>query len=203
MISHEYKFITVNNMKCASVSMCESLSPYSKPDYGHFSAYELKTGIMESPASKRFYNDTKDILLEKRKNWDDYSTIAIIRDPYSHFLSTYLYLKKYKENITFKEYSQIQNDTNYSWLSDWNFTCLYDRISDKDDNIIVDYILRMETLYSDWDSLCEKLSLPKISLRKSNRSHYNNHLDGYYTNTEKEIVKKLYKKDFDYLYGDI
>lgn len=63
------------------------------------------------------------------------------------------------------------------------------------DNLMMDMVLRFETLEEDFDKLCNHLKIKKrLSLRMKS---YHEHFENYYTEETKEIVYKIYKKDFD------
>jgi chondroitin 4-sulfotransferase 11 len=143
-----------------------------------------------------------DIFNQKTKHWNDYFTFAFVRDPYEHFLSVFLYLQKHKAPNTenFHKYAIVQGNTNYSSLSDWNFTGLFDRISDEDDNIIVDFVGRFENLQDDWRVLTQKIGLNNLDLVHINSSDKKGKsLEDFYGEEEREIVRSLYKKDFEKL----
>jgi hypothetical protein len=200
MISHSNKFIFVCNMRVASQSISKSLSPISIYADNHITAKEAKTGIPTSPASIRLCSSDH-ILQQKSSHWEDYFTFAFVRDPYSHFLSTFFYLNKhrYKDTMTFSEYAKLQESTNYSSMSDWDFKGLFDRISDDDGKVIVDFVGRMENMEKDWRYISEKCSLDGIELQHINYSMKGgiDDINRYYTSKEKEIVRKLYHRDFE------
>lgn len=200
MISDSHKFICVCNMRVASQSLSKTLNSYCTYDDSHVSALEMKNGTLLSPASNRIVN--KSIFNKKTQKWDEYFTFGFVRNPYEHFLSVFLYLKKHgvKNTGSFKEYAKIQKETNYSSMSDWNFTGLFDRISDEDDNIIVDFVGRYENLQEDWKKITDKIGLSGVELVYTNYSNKGGtNLDDYYTEEEREIVRTLYAKDFKML----
>lgn len=189
-------------MRVASQSISNSLSPICLYQDKHLTALESKTGVLTSPASIRLCSSDP-ITREKSEKWDDYFKFAFVRDPYSHFLSTFFYLNKYryKESMSFRDYAELQEKTSYSSMSDWDFTGLFDRISDENDNIIVDFVGRMETMLDNWNYISDKCSLAEIKLKHINYSIKGGikDIEHYYTNREKEIVRKLYSKDFEKL----
>ena len=199
MISKTHKFICICNMRVASQSLSKTLTPYCLHNDSHYTALELKTGKFTSPASIRMSTNTN-VLAEFKKIWEDYFKFAFVRNPSDHFLSVYLYLKQHKAKNTecFKNYSKIQEKTNFSALSDWSFTGLFDRISDENDKIIVDFVGKHESIKEDWDFILKKVGIKKLNLLHINKSNKNEKdLEWHYTKTEKDVVKKLYKKDFE------
>ncbi|WP_238991300.1 sulfotransferase family 2 domain-containing protein [Rariglobus hedericola] len=184
----------------ASQSLSHTLKPYCETfDDRHHTAYEVKTGKMLSRASKRL--GVRSVTKSKKKNWDDYFTFGFVRHPYTHFLSVYLYLKKHKVvTLDFASYTAQQKETGYSSLADWNFKGLYDRISDADGNIIVDFVGRFENLAEDWSYVAAKIGLPGLQLHHINQTVGSEmRLSDYYTPVERKIVQDLYRQDFEML----
>jgi len=197
MISHKYKFIFIPNMRVGSQSISHSLKGISLYNDSHHTALELKTGKFTSPASIRLHNS--DVTDQIKQNWDKYYKFAFVRNPYDHFLSIYFYLKKNNvTNLNFNDYCVQQNLEQYSSMKDWSFTNLFNRVSDENGNIIVDFIGKFESFDDDWNKITEKLNLPATALllninKTVNRKKY----DFYYNKNQKDIVYKLYKKDFN------
>jgi hypothetical protein len=202
MISKSKQYIFVANMKTGSQSVSNTLSKYSdSEDDKHYTAMELKNGVFTSPASINCSKHNKHIS-EIKENWNKYFTFAFIRNPYDHFLSLYFYVTKYGDysikhnNISFEDFAKDQLNTNFSVLSNWNFTGLFDRISDEDDNIIVDFVGRMENMEEDWKKISEKIGVNDelLFINKSNRDR---NYKKYYNDDIKKIVEKFYEKDIE------
>lgn len=188
-------------MRVASQSLSHTLKPFCETfDDRHHTAYEMKTGKMLSAASKRL--GVRSVTKAKKKHWDEYFKFGFVRHPYSHFLSVYLYFKKYNtiDAKDFKSYAAMQHDTGYSSLAGWGFKGLYDRISDPDGNVIVDFVGRFENMENDWSHVAEKIGLPDLKLTHINQSaDQGPDLDDFYTDSERRIVQDLYRKDFEML----
>lgn len=63
------------------------------------------------------------------------------------------------------------------------------------DNLMMDMVLRFETLEEDFDKLCNHLKIKKRLLLRM-KSHHE-HFENYYTEETKKIVYKIYQKDFE------
>jgi Sulfotransferase family len=188
-------------MRVASQSLSHTLRPYCETfDDRHHTAYEMKTGKMLSPASKRLQE--KAVTQAKKNNWDEYFTFGFVRHPYSHFLSVYLYFKKHNATNAkdFRTYAAQQKDTGYSSLADWGFKGLYDRICDPRGKVIVDFMGRFENMAQDWAYVAHKIGLPDLKLSHINQTVGEDmRLEDYYTETERQIVQDLYRRDFENL----
>tara|TARA_Y100000593_G_scaffold24469_1_gene48799 strand:- start:579 stop:1370 length:792 start_codon:yes stop_codon:yes gene_type:complete len=71
-----------------------------------------------------------------------------------------------------------------------------DLISNKNQNIETDYILRFEHLNEDWDNMFEDLGYEPPELPKRNGSKHT-HYSEYYDDELIRFVQKLFKKDID------
>ena len=73
-------------------------------------------------------------------------------------------------------------------------------IIDKDDQVIVDHVVRLENLQEDFEAIKQKLNLPKVTLPRLNISKKRQHQDyrKYYDWESKEKVRQLYRDDVRY-----
>ena len=73
----------------------------------------------------------------------------------------------------------------------------YDWISDKNDNILVDFIGRYEKFQDDWRYICKKINISPEDLPVTHKTS-KNHYTEYYDDETREIVAEIYAKDIDY-----
>lgn len=197
MLSHSHNFIFVANMKTATQSIVNSLSPYAEEvDGNHYKAKELKYSKFEGASSKK-QADLHKTAHDTYKYWDSYFKFAFIRNPWDHFLSLYFWIKKHNTKImTFDKFVRDQYDKNYECLSDWNFNGLWDRISE--DNIcIIDHIARFENIDREWEIISEKINIPHKKLCKINTGQRDKNYRSYYTTETQKMVMELYQKDIE------
>jgi hypothetical protein len=183
-------------MKTGTQSIIHKLKNYCDQfDGGHYKAKELKhcsfKGVSKIQADKN-----KSAYLA-HKYWDDYFKFAFVRNPWDHFLSLYYWMKKNgttKKNFT--EFVNQEYNNNYDCLSDWGFTCLWDRISENDE-CIIDYVARFEDIDNEWKIITDKIGIPYSKLNKLNSSSREKNYRDYYTIETKNMVSELYKKDIE------
>ena len=132
---------------------------------------------------------------------------TFVRNPWSRLVSSYFYrLEKneWKNTITFSEYiKNLGNNIEYGKYIVHSLNCL-DWISDKNANILVDFIGKFENLQGDFDKLCDELGIQRETLTHINQTDHK-HYTEYYNEETSEVVAKRYAKDieyFGYKFGD-
>ena len=142
--------------------------------------------------------NAKDIK-EKIKNYDDYHKITVVRNPYDWYVSWYTYRKRQgalvsTQNISFKKYLNLYGNTTNG---------IFKKISDRDDNIIVNTIIRYEDdIEKEFIDLLSKLLNKKIDYKfpKKNISEARKQkpYQDFYDEETKDIVTKLQSKTIKY-----
>lgn len=125
---------------------------------------------------------------------------TIIRNPWDKFISSWKYcLSTKKKSIKDLLLNLPKKEENYH---DWFHLTMNQTeiILDKHNNVLVDKLLKFETLQKDFYELCNILGLPKINLpylRLTKHKEYQK----YFDKETKKLFYKKYKKDitfFDY-----
>jgi len=183
-------------MKTGTQSIIHSLKEYCNEfDGAHYQAKELKNGIF-SGMSKIQANKNKSSYLT-HKYWDEYFKFAFVRNPWDHFLSLYYYMKKNNTTkLDFYSFVKLQYDSKCECLSDWGFTCLWDRVSENDE-CIVDYVGRFEDMDNEWVFISNKIGVPYRKLGKLNTTDRGVNYRDYYNLESKKMVGEMYKKDIE------
>lgn len=138
-----------------------------------------------------------------------YFKFTFVRNPYSRLLSAYLFLKKggmnrnnqkwAEENLspysTFQEFVEgwINPEnvlTYYHFLPQYHFLC------DDRQNLLIDYIGKVENIRKDFENICQKLGIEK-KLLSLNQTSGAIDWKSYYDDQTLEIVARVYKCDFD------
>lgn len=151
-----------------------------------------------------------------RKKFNKFFKFALVRNPWDRLVSSYLYLKGggmnqmdknwALENLnqfsTFEEF--VLNWVNEKNINSWlHFKPQKYWICDKNNNIMVDYLGRLETINRDFLFIRNKIGVKNelIKINSSKRDRY----DKYYNDATIEIVNKIYNDDiklFGYDYDE-
>ena len=189
MISNKYNYIYYHITKCGGTTIESSLLklegiqqqiPYTNLNYDIRKKFNIGCGNQHNlPES---YSDT----LRKQ-----YFSFTFIRNPYDRCLSEFFYLKKMKSkkilNVTFFEYLKHQDKFNTK------FHCLPLHLYTND----CDFIGRFENLQEDFNTICDKIKIPRQQLPHKNKTKHK-HYTEYYDDETKQIVAERYAKDIEY-----
>ena len=211
IFSNQHKFIYISVPKAATRSIINAL--YEEPEF------ELGS-IKSSDQLVKVFSDKKYI---------NYYKFCFIRNPWSRVVSCYLDKIKNTKNHDQKSivdmYRGIKRGLNFSnfvefliskegsdkyadrhWLSQHKF------ITDKNGELLVDFMGKVENLENDWRQVCQKIGLPEVNLPVLNtrqgwkpeetkfiKDQY--YYQEFYNKDTKEKIGERYKKDielFDY-----
>jgi hypothetical protein len=183
IISDSHNFLFIANTKTGSTSIENYLSRYESDHDIICKHCILKTIYKEFPFIK------------------DYFKFAIVRNPFDWVVSWYFFRKNItnKNNtrdISFKEWLVDQNSSAYNFKGIGLTLSQYDIISG-DGSINIDFIGRFENLQGDFDTVCDKIGIPRQELRHRNKSKHK-HYTEYYDDETRQIVSDKYAKDIEY-----
>jgi len=203
-ISHQRKFIFYSNPKCGSESIRKLLNPYSdvfdvkyyqvtdnNPYYSHISPKEVKS-----------------IFEEKKIDYDNYSKFITTRNTYTKMFSLYRMIYKnswYKPNFS-KWLESTASYGNGALTNDkqsrarkYGSYSLENLILDKDSNLLVNKVIKLEQLKEELPSFLKTLDIhihgfqiPVINTRPSKSL-----LTDVYTDNAVQIIEKRYKWELD------
>jgi hypothetical protein len=158
MICHAYSCIFVHQRKCAGCSIIRAfdLDP-SMPDW-HF----MNDGILSpeyEAAPARYFR------------------FSVIRNPWDRFVSGWKYLPSTRERDLHELLADLPREgADYRHLTRPQHAILYG----EDGRLIVDYLMRYETLQRDFDDVCDIIGKPRRTLpheNKGDRAHYADYFD--------------------------
>jgi len=202
LISEKHQFIFIHIYKTAGTSITYALMPYCvsnlkfnlhrllrkfqinhfqpQPYSKHITAKELKSQLGEAEFNRHF-------------------RFSFVRNPWDWQVSLYNFMINHPEHPKHSFIRDLGSFENYiHWRNEKGIFSQKKYLSDADENLLVDYIGKFETLAKDFDVICRKIgiqaSLPH--LHKSKKIPYQN----FYTSETRDIVYNLCKEDIE-LFG--
>jgi chondroitin 4-sulfotransferase 11 len=212
LISHEEpKFIFIHIQKTGGVSISNLLrrySPTTTPGRGlrHISARRA---------------------LKQVENPDDYFKFAFVRNPWDRLVSWYTMIDEARKGVadgtaepmtrrlikknnlfkyvlrcgpTFDEF--VINCTEKQWMGNGYYSFTFNQLrylTDKNGEVLVDFIGRFENLAQDISHVFDKLGLEasQLEIPHENRSAHS-HYSEMYTPETREIVRKRFRRDIEF-----
>ena len=212
LISHEEpKFIFIHIQKTGGVSISNLLrrySPTTTPGRGlrHISARRA---------------------LKQVENPDDYFKFAFVRNPWDRLVSWYTMIDEARKGVadgtaepmtrrlikknnlfkyvlrcgpTFDEF--VKNCTEKQWMGNGYYSFTFNQLrylTDKNGEVLVNYIGRFENLAQDISHVFDKLGLEasQLEIPHENRSAHS-HYSEMYTPETREIVRKRFRRDIEF-----
>ena len=217
MRCEELNILFIDICKTAGHSIRQAFRRKYRAPGNHHSVRNFTAEGCKPKDPKKIYDSTKwnatcDIVTEEDLN--TYRTFSVIRNPYDRLVSLYLWGPKYRK-VSFEIFmSNIKNNV-YNSLNQHHFKSQLEWISDYNDNIKIQKLLRFENLDEDFYNLLEEWNVPQFKLEKLNTAEERiarnpefyaavtygkkRHNYRYYYNSEsRKIAEELYAKDIEY-----
>tara|TARA_Y100001973_G_C5097958_1_gene281071 strand:- start:187 stop:759 length:573 start_codon:yes stop_codon:yes gene_type:complete len=183
IVNHEKKYVFISIAKTASTSIRRRL------------------GYNDDPPPEIYHMFLKDIIKEQPKA-KDYFKFAFVRNPYDRLYSTYINLKydghdwatHLKKKSTFREFVLDFKQSEYC-----NYIHLQPQSSyiKCDENIAVDFLGKYEALNEHFKIVENILKLPNKKLIKLRSASVVPEEPKFYDEGMKQIVRDIYKEDFE------
>ena len=166
--------------------------------------------ILENPTDKSHDHRTYiDILSDNDPEMiENYYSFATVRNPYDRFVSAWEFERQNGREMGFDEtVYEFERRGSFFYTNEDVFWWPQHRFITIRKAILVDKVMRYETLDADWAEVHAEIikrlppyySAPSILLKEENPSVLRGKKpwQDYYTKETKEIVYKLYQKDFE------
>ncbi|MCR9104380.1 MAG: sulfotransferase family protein [Gammaproteobacteria bacterium] len=191
ILSDSHRFIFVAVPKVGSSSTEEVLTPYKAP---------LSDAFNRHATCLKLQRDLPPSV------WEDYFKFAFVRDPYDRMLSWYFYRQReplgapdhprhhlYTGDKTFAQFI-------HGFSSNELMFKQVDFIAPHQGGLLVDFVGRFENLQADFSRICQRLSLPEITLPKVRASGRSSAREvNLWTPELRRIVNDYFREDFELL----
>ena len=194
-ISHEYKFIFVHIPKTAGTTICSSWEGSS-----------LKSICKETGVLGGNHKTALELKEQFRKYWKDYFKFAVVRNPYSRFVSDFFF-SELKPKETFQtQWNDKQAEgllPQLYWISDreqsYQKQSSYDRVDIHYGNLMMDYLCRYENLNQDLETVFNILGIQASAdvLPHFRQTVYKDAYTKYYTQELRSLVSFMYREDIE------
>jgi hypothetical protein len=207
-ISHEYNFLSISIQKTGTKTIRDTLDQI---DNVILSNVDPKSPYYQHVTAQRLKEEFDD----KGWVWDDYFKFTFVRNPWAREVSMYSYKQKmaheWKHGLA-KFSKKIPTDLiqgkncnefikKHPTLKDaimkTHITSQYDFIYDKNGKQLIDFIGKLENLQEDFNTICDKIGIPKQKLPHRNKTKHK-HYTEYYDDETRSIVAEKYAKDIEY-----
>jgi len=133
------------------------------------------------------------------KEYNRYYKVCFVRNTWDYILSTYLWLKEtYKFEYDFNTWiKEGFPETPEREMNIFIKPCQLDWITDKNGEIIVDFIGRFDKFQKDLNKICKKIGKSSFKAPVINSTKHR-HYSCYYNEESKQIITDLYKRDIEY-----
>jgi hypothetical protein len=196
MICNYYNFIFIDICKTAGTAINQSFIKKFKDDK------EIKF------KGKHHSIPNYTIAISSKITAEDiikYRLFTVVRNPYDRIVSLYLWGSGtcYKKCKDFKEFVINVSNNKYKEYNRHRYRPQLHWLMDKNNNVVVDNILRYENLNEDFENLLIKFNIPLFKIKKTNTAFQKTgvnrkHYSYYYDQETKDIVTDLYQVDLDY-----
>lgn len=189
MISHHRKFIFLHIPKCGGTSI-ESF----------FGSWRNKHSKDYFYLGKNRQHFLLNEILDQYPKCSNYFKFAFIRNPFSRIVSEYNYIlsnSKDLKKLPFKDF--VLNLENYlnNTAYEYHNLSLCDYLLNKEGELVVDFVGRLENFQEDFNVVCDKIGIPKQKLPHCNKTRHKHYIE-YYDDETREIIAQKFAKDIEY-----
>lgn len=199
IISHRHKFIFFAVPKTATHAIREALRRHCGPDDWE---QQVLFGEQFLPIPKiakigHGHISVRDIRLQLEPGiWKGYFKFAVVRNPFDRFVSSCFFLNRDKANFADEAAAFMKERLPRQRFQQRVLVRPQHRqLCTLDNQLAMDFVGRYENLQESYDTICDRLGLPRSTLDRKNESQHSKY-DSYYDDELRQLVREFYKDDF-------
>lgn len=218
LISTRHRFLFVHVPKTAGTSIAEALAPHAEArPFTPRAAIRRALPLRQDVATAWFQMHDPASLIRARlgaEAFDGLLSFAVVRDPFGHAVSHYRFLKRYPYRAYREKARRLGFEEFLRWRAGARLhpfrtrVSLFARMSDQAryvvdarDRVLVDRVLRMDRLGTEFPALCRELGLPELPLGRERASDAGDAGPSPELTPEAvRLIRQIYARDFD-LFG--
>lgn len=195
--------------RCGSSTMTSVCRTYSIPVYGDRDMGFWGGDWSPNPPLLSTHERTSKHLYEcvlnyvGKAKYENSYVFSSVRNPYSRAVSMFTH-QSWRSVKTFKNFCRAIKTNQYpSDIAKWHTATLTEHIVIGRD-LKVDFVVRLENYQEDFNTVCDKIGIPRQELPHKNKSKHK-HYSEYYDEETKQIIAEKYAKDIEYFgyeFGD-
>jgi hypothetical protein len=203
LISYSHKFIFVHNYKVAGTSVRNAFSKYQPWYYQNkCAAFFLKCFEKYIPHYKAKVISDHATAGEIKNSlppevFEGFYKFGFVRNPWDWQVSLYHYMRKEKTHYQHNLIKKMDFEAYLDWRVKHDRHLQKDFFTDKKNNLIVDYIGKIENLREDFQQVCSRVNLVGIDLPHINRSNHKGYKT-YYNDRLVKLVESNFKEDIEF-----
>ena len=154
--------------------------------------YDMQNNYILDGCAERFIKQVK------IKNPSDFFKFAFVRNPYDKLVSGWQYAMKItKIDISFESFvKNLDKYRRYDTILWHSIISQTTHLSDKNNNLLIDWYGKVENIQKDIKIVLDKLNLSMQKIDRLNAIKHK-HWTKYYTPKLKDLVYKRFQKDFE------
>ncbi len=201
LISHSKKFIFIHVYKVAGSSINKALSGYcSYSSRSRNPIKKLKTslGITPDVHIRDFQGHVTAAELKDQMDqavFDRYFKFAFVRNPWDWQVSLYHFALQDPKH---PQHSLTQSFGSFEKYIEWrvkeDLHLQKEFVYDSNDNLLLDFVGKMENLQADFDTVCDRIGVKRMNLPHTNKSERKGFED-YYTPYTRDLVREYFQED--------
>lgn len=213
MISYKYKFIFFHVPKAAGSSILSSFKTKLGKDVLINDQNKNIKIWLKNNTNVLWPNHIKPSVMRAYlgdEMFQSYFKFGFVRNPYDRLVSLYHYTKQKEEKIysekgiELPEFSKkiINSSSFQEWILSGEYgNSQYAFLSDKNEDLLLDFTGQTENLQTDISYICGYLNMPNIIISSKNKSVHNS-FESYVTKDVANHINQTYHNDFVHFHYD-